>query len=57
MAEYLTLPHGNLKPPNFEQNFPAQNFNFEGDYLGFLKDFDSKQPTHHPTQLINVADN
>lgn len=33
MAKNLTLPHKDLKPRIFEQNFPAQDLNFEGDYI------------------------
>ena len=31
MAKNLTLPHRGFEPRIFEQNFPAQDLNFEGD--------------------------
>ena len=31
MAKILTLPHWDSNPRIFEQNFPAQDLNFEGD--------------------------
>ena len=41
MAKKFTLPHGDLNPGFFEQNFPAQDLNFEGDQIsrahGFQK--------------------
>jgi hypothetical protein len=31
MAKHLTLPPLGFEPRIFEQNFPAQDLNFEGD--------------------------